>query len=88
MKWSLVTDSVETVCVDSFSPITEDENVDADVPLSLETADSLLCWTRVGPTRNLVEMSSAWCLDEVVSEVHSALLGKGTHPQGEDQLVA
>lgn len=40
------------------------------------------------PARNLAVVSSYWCLDEVASEVHSALLGKGTDPQGEDQLVA
>ena len=39
----LGTDSVETACIDSFSPATEDRDVAEDVSLALEIAKAALC---------------------------------------------
>lgn len=39
----LGTDSVETACIDSFSPATEDGDVAEDVSLCLEIEKAALC---------------------------------------------
>ena len=50
----LGTDSVETACIDSFSPATEDRDVAEDVSLALEIAKAALCSAE--PEWNLPEI--------------------------------